>query len=99
MDDLVSDFSAIHGIRDIRTLTGPAFFRMAFRLAAYEGVIRARFRAAHQRQEQSSPSPQRSLYGPDGGGQREVVPATKAALQAHPEMSRMFSFGTAPRQK
>ena len=45
--DLESDFSAIHGRRiDIDRnewdgLTGPQFFRMAYRMAAYKGVIRA----------------------------------------------------------
>lgn len=94
MDDLVSDFSAIHRIHDLGTLTGPAFFRLAFRLAAYEGVIRARMREA--RAEQEGPPQPGSPYAPQKP--REVVPASRAALQAHPEFSKLISFSTMSRQ-
>lgn len=46
MDDLDSDFSAIHRVDDYRTLPGPRFFSLAMRLAAYPGVMRARVRVA-----------------------------------------------------
>ena len=94
MADLVSDFSAIHGIHDIGTLTGPAFFSLAFRLAAYEGVIRARMREAAA--EQEGPARPGPLYAPQKP--REVVPASRAALQAHPEFSKLISFSTVKRQ-
>lgn len=42
MDDLESDFSAIHRIDDIYALDGPKFFRLAHRISAYQGVIAAR---------------------------------------------------------
>ena len=44
--DLESDFSAIHGIRDpYDELDGPRYFQMAFRMAAYQGVMRSRLEA------------------------------------------------------
>jgi hypothetical protein len=55
--DLESDFSAIHGLRidpwagEWAGLSGPKFFRMAQRLAAYRGVIRARLLAEDEREQ------------------------------------------------
>ena len=40
--DLASDFSAVHGIRDMLSLPGPVFFAFAYRLSAYQGVMAAR---------------------------------------------------------
>lgn len=42
LDDLESDFSAIHRVADIHALEGPRFFRMAHRINAYEGVMKMR---------------------------------------------------------
>lgn len=89
MDDLVSDFSAIHHIHELSTLTGPAFFRLAFRLGAYEGVIAARMREARQ---QEGASQQASPYAPPQQ-QREMVPATRAALENTEGFKGIFSFG------
>lgn len=40
--DLESDFSALHRIDDMGELPSDRFFRMAYRLAAYGGVMAAR---------------------------------------------------------
>lgn len=40
LDDLESDFSAIHGIRDMLALPAPQFFRMAVRMPHYQGALR-----------------------------------------------------------
>lgn len=40
--DLESDFSAVHGIRDMWALPGPKWLRLAVRLVAYTGVMQAR---------------------------------------------------------
>ena len=45
LDDMASDLSAIHGIRDMTQLSGPAFCKLAMRLTAYESVMRARVTA------------------------------------------------------
>lgn len=91
LDDLASDLSAVHGIRDMSKLSGAALCKLAYRLTAYQGVMQARYaeQVADQESEQgSAPSmPQR------GSQQRQVVPATKAALQADPVMAQMISFG------
>ncbi len=42
LDDLESDFSAIHRIEDMYELDGPRFFSLAMRLAAYPGVMQVR---------------------------------------------------------
>ena len=87
LDDLASDFSAIHGIRDIGSIPGRVFFRLAFRLTAYQGVMRERVTALLREQEDGAPQ-----YGSQRPGVTEI-PATKAALSAHPEMAGIFSFG------
>lgn len=96
IDDIASDFSVFHGIRDITTLDGPAFFRLAFRLTAYQGVMAAR-RATAMHAEQAQ-DPGRAMAGAQGGPmyggeqQRRVTPSTKAALQASPAFKGIFSF-------
>jgi len=91
IDDLASDFSAIHGVRDIASMPGRVFFRLAFRLTAYQGVMRERITSALQEQE-GTPQPQ---YGaPRHREGVTEIPATKAALSSHPDMADIFSFGS-----
>lgn len=40
--DLRSDFSAIHGVRDIEELDGPEFTELAWRISTYGGVMKMR---------------------------------------------------------
>jgi hypothetical protein len=47
--DLESDFSVFHRVDDPLSLPGPEFFRKAFRLSAYSGVMAARVMAAQER--------------------------------------------------
>ena len=42
LDDLESDFSVFHRVEDIHSLPGPRFFKLAFRVSAYSGVMAAR---------------------------------------------------------
>jgi hypothetical protein len=39
LDDVCSDMSRFHGIRDITELDGPTFFALARRLPAYGGAV------------------------------------------------------------
>jgi hypothetical protein len=45
--DLQSDFSAIHRIDDMYALDAPTFFRLAYRLPVYQGVLRQRLLLQH----------------------------------------------------
>ena len=85
--DLASDFSAIHGIRDMLSLPGPVFFALAYRLSAYQGVMAAR--AAEQEAE--------SPPGPQEPPPRRAAPAEqvtpKAVLQTDSAFKGIFSFG------
>jgi hypothetical protein len=45
LDDLVSDFSRFHGIRDVTVLGSRAFLRLARRLEFYGGIMTARAKA------------------------------------------------------
>lgn len=55
LDDLRSDFSAIHRIDDMYALSGPDFMRLAYRLPVYQGVMQARLRL----QDMDNQHPQR----------------------------------------
>lgn len=64
MDDLESDFSAIHGIRDMYTeLDGPKFFKFATRIMAYDGVLASRAEALNE-QESNGTSTQNTAAAP-----------------------------------
>lgn len=80
LDDLESDFSAIHHVPDMLALPGPKFFRMAHRMVAYRGVMRARVEA-QQDNEGGTSAPNRSR------SDVEYVPATRDAIESHPLMS------------
>lgn len=61
--DLESDFSAIHGIRNpYEELSGPQYFQMSSRMAAYRGVMRLRMEAEAEKKRPKSPEEQRELY-------------------------------------
>ena len=40
LDSVCSDMSVFHNVSDIRELSGPTFFKLAYRLPAYEGASR-----------------------------------------------------------
>lgn len=53
--DVTSDLSAIHGIRDANEMEATVFFQFAARLAAYPGVVAARYNVAqHPAREQGA---------------------------------------------
>ncbi len=93
---MASDFSAIHQVRDVTALPGPVFFKFAFRLAAYKSVMRARVEDAIAEETAAGDSPS-ARQAPDvnPASRRGVthVPATRVALQAHPQLSQIISFG------
>jgi hypothetical protein len=87
--DLASDFSAIHGIRDMLALPGPVFFALAYRMSAYQGVMAAR---SAEQEADESPTPQaqpeRRTAPPE-----QVTP--RAVLQNDSAFAGIFSFGSA----
>jgi hypothetical protein len=85
LDDIASDLSVFHRIDDPSTLDGPRFFRLAWRLAAYQGVMQARVTA-----EQQASEPQQR---PFEYGAPDINPGTQATLQADAAFAGVFSFG------
>lgn len=79
LDDLESDFSAVHGIDDIYDLPGPQFFAWAWRIPSYQGVMRTLIEAEQLREaEGQTPS------GPSGrasDGPVREVPASRGVLR------------------
>jgi hypothetical protein len=82
----VSDFSVFHRVDDVTALPGPVFFRMAWRLASYQGVMA--IRVAEARGELDS-----------GGQQQRDAPRSRAAEgvvtagTVDPDLKGIFSFG------
>jgi hypothetical protein len=95
LDDIASDFSAIHQVRDVTVLDGASFLRLAWRLPCYRGAMREAVLRQQQEREEPSPAsraaPQYASARPDP--QRRHVPATKAALMTDPAFKGIFSFG------
>jgi hypothetical protein len=94
---VVSDFSAIHHIHDITELPGPVFFRMAYRLGAYQGAVAARMMMARAEggsqpaaTQQPAPIPQQPPARPVSG--RMPPPGSKQAIQGDRILSQIFSF-------
>ena len=52
LDDLASDFSVFHRVRDIGVLRSTAFLRLAARAGAYNGALAARI--ANERQQRAA---------------------------------------------
>lgn len=88
--------SAFHRIDDMERLPGPRFFRLAVRLAAYDGVMRVRVTAAHE-QDQPATTPN-SRSGQPGARVKYDTPAaiTPASVALDPLLGSLISFGTGP---
>ncbi|KPM55731.1 hypothetical protein ACG83_10660 [Frankia sp. R43] len=74
--DIESDLSAIHRIEDMYALSGPRFFRLAWRLAAYRGVMRMRaeeLALEHQRHSSSPCDPRVAGRSDSSAGAPERV--------------------------
>ncbi|MFE2407127.1 hypothetical protein ACFXDE_02150 [Kitasatospora sp. NPDC059408] len=89
LDDLASDFSVFHRIGDITVLDGPTFLRFAWRMPAYEGVMRVRATAAREEDGGAGSMPQMAP-----GRHEEINPGTPAALRADPAFAGLFSYGS-----
>jgi hypothetical protein len=90
LDDIASDMSAFHRIDDVTRLSGPAFFKLAWRLPAYAGVMQSRAVAASREESSPTAPPASGSYSP---GRQQINPGTKASLQADPAFQGIFSFG------
>ena len=98
--DIESDMSAIHQEHDIWLMEPARFFRFAWRLAAYSGVMTARARMlsnarAAEPGESSVPARAPASAPPRQQPGRREVPATKAVLSADPAFKGVLSFGSA----
>jgi hypothetical protein len=85
LSDIESDMSAVHRIDDVWSLPGPRFFKLAWRLAAYQGCMRDNAIAAARRL-QADPPPQLPAT--------TATPAIKAVVGGNPDLARIFSFGS-----
>lgn len=92
LDDIASDMSAFHRIDDVSALDGPTFFKLAWRLPAYTGVMQARALAESESSSLSQPAAQQPFtYG--ATARQDINPGTKTTLMAEPAFAGVFSFG------
>lgn len=83
--------SVFHRLDDITVLDGPTFFRLAWRLPAYEGVMRVR---AQEAEDDSAGAPHLApTGGPPAQSGTEWNPGTRATLMADPALQGIFTFG------
>lgn len=57
LPDLESDMSVFHRIDDMYSMPAPRFFRLAYRIAAYDGMLARRIEAAREREKQAQSRP------------------------------------------
>jgi hypothetical protein len=96
LPDLESDMSAFHRVDDIWSMPGARFFRLAWRLPAYEGVMRARVMT--ERETGTVVAEQRPASAtqeqPPAPPRRPREPVAEAAVSGDPALGRVFSFST-----
>lgn len=85
LDDLESDFSAIHRIDRMWELDGPKFFRLAYRMSAYRGVMRMRAEAEEYARDGGQPS--------DHGAAERPVRLDEAELRHSGEFAGLVEWG------
>jgi hypothetical protein len=90
LDDIASDMSAFHRVDDVMELSGPVFFKLAWRLPAYAGVMQSRAIAASHEESAAPASAQSPAYSP---GRQQINPGTQTTLRADPAFQGIFSFG------
>jgi hypothetical protein len=84
-DDIASDFSVFHRIRDIGAMGSREFLRLASRIGVYNGAVTAK--ARHDRQgkpQQQARQPaqpaRRSPLAPAGSADGDAVPASSKTV-------------------
>jgi len=83
LDDLESDFSAIHGIENMYDLPSRKFLAMAERLAAYDGVMAARLAKHHTAGQQGHSQPQQTPQtAPQRPEEVKELPSSLGVLSA-----------------
>jgi hypothetical protein len=83
LDDLESDFSAVHGIENMYDLPSRKFLAMAMRISAYEGVMSARLVKKHEAGQQGpTPPPQTPQTAPQRPEEAKELPSSLGALSA-----------------
>lgn len=94
LPDVESDMSAVHRVDDIYSMPAPRFFRLAWRLPHYRGVMRDRVMELQREQEdepRAAPAPSSERRGPARKQAASPQPVTEAAL-SDPVMSKIFEF-------
>ncbi|MEV5710179.1 hypothetical protein [Actinoallomurus sp. NPDC052274] len=91
LDDVCSDLSVFHRVDDVLALDAVTFWKLAWRLPAYQGRMAV---VVQELQERENPAPDRApAYGPAAGSARQApVQGTAATLRTHPEFAAGGNF-------
>lgn len=100
LDDVASDMSAFHRIDDILDLDGPALWKLAWRLGAYQGRMAVIIQDLRDQEEGGAPrGPSPAAIGPVSG---PPIQGTAEVLSHHPAFAAdgifapVFSSTTIP---
>ncbi|WP_328932622.1 MULTISPECIES: hypothetical protein [unclassified Streptomyces] len=92
MDDLDADFLAIYGINEpLETLSGPRYFKLAYRVGAYNGVMTARIA-----KEQEDQRDEGGHAGSQFGGSEQELQALNLATKKPGEVAQLIDYTRAP---
>ena len=95
LDDLDADFLAIYGINEpLDSLSGPRFFKLAYRVSAFNGVMAARIAA--QQQEQSESGGVGPQDRPASKGTQGELMALNLSSRKEGEVANLFDYARAP---
>ena len=95
MDDLDADFLAIYRIDDpLETLSGPRFFKLAYRAAAYNGVMAARIAKQQEEEEQGGNANPQNVHRYKGTEQD--MKALNLAAKKPGEVAQLIDYSRAP---
>ena len=82
LDDVCSDLSVFHGVKDASRLDAVTFHKLVYRLAAYQGAVAARAAAQQER-------------GSGAGSPRAVQPGGSADVRARLRASQAMPVASA----
>jgi hypothetical protein len=88
LGDLEADFLRFYGIHDMLALDGPRFFRLAYRVFAYQGVMTARY----ENERGDEPMETRTR-----GGDTEATLSARQFAALHADLVEYHTVDAAPR--
>lgn len=88
LDDVASDMSVFHRVDDVTELDAVTFWKLAWRLPAYQGRMAVIVQELQEQQESGGST----SYQAAGSARQATVQGTTTALRNHPEFNAGGNF-------